>query len=357
MDWYSLVVANTEVGFNYQKVKSLVKEPSYRTRWKTFCLLLIFVLPPFPLPVHATQDDDRIRVTTTVGMIGDVVRNVGGDRVEVTALMGPGVDPHLYSPSAGDVGRLEDADIIFYGGLELEGRMTDTFVQIARSGKPTVPVAESVPEEFLREPPEFEGRFDPHIWFDVTLWKYAVDAVNTQLAEFSPDDAGYFQEQTNAYQAQLDQLDQFVRDQVATIPDNQRVLITAHDAFGYFGAQYGFEVLGIQGTSTATEAGTGDIQSLVDIIVERQIPAIFVESSVPPATIEAVQAASRDRGWEVQIGGQLFSDAMGNDGTPEGTYIGMVTANVTTIAAALGGGTTPAASPAATPAAWIFDSQ
>jgi manganese/zinc/iron transport system substrate-binding protein len=283
------------------------------------------------------QDDDRIKVTATVGMIGDAARNVGGDRVEVSSLMGPGVDPHLYKPSAGDIGRLEDADIIFYGGLELEGRMTDTFVKIARSGKPTIPVSEDVPEDRLREPPEFDGKFDPHIWFDVTLWKFAIDTISKHLSEFSGDDASYFQEQTAAYQAQLDQLDQFVRASVATVPEAQRVLITAHDAFGYFGAQYGFEVHGIQGISTASEAGTADIQNLVDFIVQRQIPAIFVESSVPPATIEAVQAASRDRGWDVQIGGQLYSDAMGEEGTPEGTYIGMVTANITTIVTALGG--------------------
>jgi manganese/zinc/iron transport system substrate-binding protein len=283
------------------------------------------------------QDGDKIKITATVGMIGDAARNVGGDRVEVTSLMGPGVDPHLYKPSAGDIGRLEDADVIFYGGLELEGRMTDTFVKIARSGKPTIPVSEDVPEDRLREPPEFDGKFDPHIWFDVTLWKFAIDTISKHLSEFSGDDASYFQEQTAAYQAQLDQLDQFVRASVATVPEAQRVLITAHDAFGYFGAQYGFEVRGIQGISTASEAGTADIQNLVDFIVQRQIPAIFVESSVPPATIEAVQAASRDRGWDVQIGGQLYSDAMGEEGTPEGTYIGMVTANITTIVTALGG--------------------
>jgi manganese/zinc/iron transport system substrate-binding protein len=232
---------------------------------------------------------------------------------------------------------LEDADIIFYGGLELEGRMTDTFVKIARAGKPTFAVTENIPEELLRQPEEFEGKFDPHVWFDVTLWMYAVNAINTQLAAYSPDDAATFQANTDGYLSQLQELDQYVRDQIALIPEQSRVLITAHDAFGYFGQQYGMEVHGLQGTSTASEASAGDVQELTDLIVSRRVRAIFVESSVPPATIEAVQAASRDRGWEVVIGGQLFSDAMGQDGTQEGTYIGMVRHNVDTIVTALAG--------------------
>jgi manganese/zinc/iron transport system substrate-binding protein len=293
---------------------------------------------------HASAQSEPIKIVTTVGMIADAVRNIGGDRVDVTALMGPGVDPHLYKPTAGDVSALEDADIIFYGGLELEGRMTDTFVKIARTGKLTIPVTEDIPENLLREPAEFDGKFDPHVWFDVTLWMYAVNTINTQLAAYSPDDAASFQSNTDAYLAQLTELDQYVRDQIARVPEQSRVLITAHDAFGYFGQQYGVEVHGLQGTSTASEASAGDVRALADLIVERQVRAIFVESSVPPATIEAVQAAVRDRGWDVAIGGQLFSDAMGEDGTPEGTYIGMVRHNVDTIVTALTG------SPDATPA-------
>jgi manganese/zinc/iron transport system substrate-binding protein len=307
-------------------------------------MAFVFFLTAIPAP-RASAQDDPIKVVTTIGMIGDAVKNIGGDRVEVISLMGPGVDPHLYKPTAGDVSDLEDADIIFYGGLELEGRMTDTFVKIARSGKPTFAVTEDIPEELLRQPEEFEGKFDPHVWFDVTLWMYAVNAINTQLAAYSPDDAATFQVNTDSYLAQLQELDQYVRAQIALIPEQSRVLITAHDAFGYFGQQYGMEVYGLQGTSTASEASAGDVQELTELIVSRQVRAIFVESSVPPATIEAVQAASRDRGWEVAIGGQLFSDAMGQDGTPEGTYVGMVRYNVDTIVAALSGSTpaTPAA--------------
>jgi manganese/zinc/iron transport system substrate-binding protein len=276
-----------------------------------------------------------INITATVGMIADIARNVGGDRVQVTALMGPGVDPHLYKPSYSDVRRLEEADIIFYGGLDLEGRMTDLFEKIERNGKPTVAVSEDIPDSRLRKPIEFEGKYDPHIWFDVTLWEYAVQTITEHLTELDPSSADYYQANTDAYLAQLDELNQYVHTQIDSIPPQSRVLITAHDAFGYFGDQYGMEVRGLQGTSTATEAGAGDVQALAAFIAERQIKAIFVESSVPQATVEAVQAAVQARGWDVKIGGELFSDAMGQDGSPEGTYIGMVKHNVDIIVSAL----------------------
>ncbi|MDW8328210.1 MAG: zinc ABC transporter substrate-binding protein, partial [Anaerolineales bacterium] len=276
-----------------------------------------------------------INVVATVGMIADAVKNVGGERVNVTALMGPGVDPHLYKPTASDVQKLESADIIFYGGLELEGRMTDTFVKLARAGKPTFSVSEDIDPARLRQPIEFEGKYDPHIWFDVTLWQEAVRKINKELAALDPGSRDLYQRNTDAYLKQLDELHQYVKTQIAGLPESSRVLITAHDAFGYFGAQYGMEVRGLQGTSTATEAGAKDVQDLAAFICERGIKAIFVESSVPQATIEAVQAAAQARGCRVAIGGQLFSDAMGSEGTPEGTYIGMVRHNVDTIVKAL----------------------
>jgi len=290
----------------------------------------------------AARADDPIRVATTVGMIGDLVRNSGGDRVDVTALMGPGIDPHLYKPSASDIDTLSNADIVFYGGLHLEGRMVDTFEGIERSGKPTFAVSEAIPEDRLLT---FDGAPDPHIWFDVSLWALALDGVIARMAETFPDDAETFQTNGAAYRTELEALDAYVREQAARVPEAQRVLITAHDAFAYFGQAYGFEVRGLQGISTASEAGAGDVQALIDFIVERQIGAIFVESSVSPATIEAVREGCRARGWDVVIGGQLFSDAMGEAGTPEGTYIGMVTHNIDTIVGALLG------SPAATPVA------
>ncbi|MGC4107913.1 MAG: zinc ABC transporter substrate-binding protein [Thermomicrobiales bacterium] len=282
--------------------------------------------------VPAALAQDRIRVTTTVGMIGDLVRNTGGDRVEVTALMGPGIDPHLYKPSAKDISTLSDADIIFYGGLHLEGRMVDTFEGIQRSGKPTFAVSDGIPEDRLLS---FDGAHDPHIWFDVSLWILALEEVIARLSDTFPDDAETFRTNGAAYRAELETLDAYVREQAGRVPEAQRVLITAHDAFAYFGRAYGFEVRGLQGISTASEAGAGDVQALIDFIVERQIGAIFVESSVSPATIEAVQEGSRARGWNVAIGGQLYSDAMGEEGTPDGTYIGMVTHNIDTIVGAL----------------------
>ena len=277
----------------------------------------------------------KIRVVATVGMIGDIAKNIGGERVEVTSLMGPGVDPHLYRATAGDVRTLEEADVIFYGGLELEGRMTEIFEKMARGGKPTVAVSENIPQNLLRQPEEFKGKFDPHIWFDVTLWKRAAEHVRDEMARIDPPSADLYRKNADTYLKGLDELHRYVKTQIASIPEASRVLITAHDAFGYFGQQYDIEVHGLQGTSTATEAGAGDVQRLSQLIADRKIKAIFVESSVPKATIEAVRAAVRDRGWDVAIGGQLFSDAMGAAGTPEGTYDGMVRHNVDTIVKAL----------------------
>ena len=290
-----------------------------------------------PTITAARQDDDAIRVTTTVGMVSDAIRNIGGDRVDVTALMGPGIDPHLYAPGASDIEALSEADIIFYVGLELEGRMADTLEGVSRMDIPTIAVGENIPEDELLASQQYENAPDPHIWFSVPLWKLAVDAARDALIEHYPDDVEQFETNAAAYQEQLDELDAYVREQAETVPEELRILVTAHDAFGYFGSEYGFEVRGIQGISTSTEAGAGDIQDLADYIVERQIPAIYVESSVPPATIEALQEACRSRDWDVQIGGELFSDAMGEDGTPEGTYIGMVTHNIDTIVGGLTG--------------------
>ena len=289
-------------------------------------------------PPRVGAQDDPIKVVATIGMIGDAVRNIGGDRVEVTTLMGPGIDPHLYKPTAGDARDFEKADIIFYGGLQLEGRMTEVFEKVSRM-KTVIAVTESIPEDLLHEVSD-SSHPDPHVWFDVTLWMNVVATIGRELANFSPDDAEYFQANTDAYLAQLAELDQWIRSEVARVPESQRVLITAHDAFGYFGSQYGFEVHGIQGISTASEASASSIQDLADLIAERQIRALFVESSVPPATIEAVQAAVESRGWEVAVGAHLFSDAMGEDGTFEGTYIGMVTWNVNAIVSALAGDAT-----------------
>ncbi len=277
----------------------------------------------------------KIKVTTTVGMITDLVRNVGGARVEVTGLMGPGVDPHLYKPSARDVNRLDEADIIFYGGLELEGRMVALFEKMARAGKPAFGVTDEIDRARLLPSADHPGKYDPHVWFDVTLWQEAARKVGKELAALDPGSQDVYARNTQTYLEQLRALDAYVRQQIGLIPASSRVLITAHDAFGYFGRQYGVEVRGLQGMSTAAEAGVADVQALARFIADRQIKAVFIESSVPRQAIEAVQAAVRARGRELAIGGELFSDAMGSEGTPEGTYMGMVRHNVDTIVRAL----------------------
>lgn len=283
----------------------------------------------------ANHNQGQLQVVTTVGMITDLVRNIGQAHVQVSGLMGPGVDPHYYRPSARDILRLDNADLILYGGLHLEGRMVEVFEKVAENGKRTVAVSDHIDPARLRKPIEFEGQYDPHIWFDVTLWMEAAKRVQSALCEVDPENCGSYEQNTQAYLKQLAELHTYVKTHINEIPESARVLITAHDAFGYFGDQYGLLVRGLQGTSTASETGAATVRELSQFIAERKIKAIFVESSVPAKTIEAVQEAVRARGWNVRIGGSLFSDAMGNDGTLEGTYIGMVRHNVDTIVAAL----------------------
>jgi manganese/zinc/iron transport system substrate-binding protein len=267
-------------------------------------------------------------------MIADAVTNVGGDLVEVTALMGPGVDPHLYKASAGDLTAMMAADVIFFNGLHLEGKLTEVLEQTEKKGIRTHAVTESIPpESFIR----LEGAEDPHVWFDVILWMQVVMRTRDVLAEVDPTHGERYEENAAAYMEELIELNGYVRDQAERVPEGQRVLITAHDAFHYFGRAYGFEVRGLQGISTATEAGTADVKELSEFIATQKIPAIFVESSVPKRNIEAVRAAVKARGFEVEIGGELYSDAMGDPGTPEGTYIGMVRHNIDTIVKGLHG--------------------
>jgi manganese/zinc/iron transport system substrate-binding protein len=278
-----------------------------------------------------------INVITTTGMIADITKNVGGDRVQVTALMGPGVDPHLYKASEGDVLRLQEADVIFYNGLHLEAQMGDVLERLNEFGIKTVAVTDLIDRSLLESPPQFQGNYDPHVWFDVTLWMKAVEQVRETLVEIDPASRSKYEANAEAYLIDLEELHQYVLDQANSLPAEQRILITAHDAFNYFGRAYGFEVRGLQGISTEAQAGTADVQALARFIAEKQIPAIFVESSVPQRNVEAVQAAVQAQGFEVKIGGSLFSDAMGSEGTPEGTYIGMVRHNIDTIVTALTG--------------------
>ncbi|CAN5864604.1 zinc ABC transporter substrate-binding protein [soil metagenome] len=280
--------------------------------------------------------DRQINVVATTGMVGDIVQVVGGDRVEVTTLMGPGIDPHAYKASEGDVEKIGSADIVLYSGLHLEAKLADVFEKMGDQIV-TVPVAEGIPINRRIVVGTGVAAYDPHVWFDVELWSIAVEEVRDTLVRIDPAHADAYNERAAAYQELMAELDAYAAEQAARVPEGQRVLITAHDAFGYFAKAYNFEVLGLQGISTATEAGAGDIQDLADIIVERQIPAIFVETSVSPRTIQALQEAVRDRGYDVVVGGSLFSDAMGDPGTPEGTYLGMVRHNIDTIVGALVG--------------------
>jgi manganese/zinc/iron transport system substrate-binding protein len=251
--------------------------------------------------------------------------------------MGSGVDPHLYKPTRNDMRKLLDADAVFYSGLVLEGRMTDTFTQLAGQGKKVVPVTAALDEAQLREPPEFAGHYDPHVWMDVRLWSRCAAGVGEELAKFDPAHAAEYRERAAAYRARLDELDAYVARVIGSIPESQRVLVTAHDAFGYFGQRYGLEVRSVQGVTTESEAGVQDVNRLVDFLVERKLPAIFVESSVNSKNITAVIEGCQSRGVTVAIGAELYSDALGEAGTYEGTYVGMIDANATRIAKALGG--------------------
>jgi manganese/zinc/iron transport system substrate-binding protein len=287
-----------------------------------------------PASIERTQE--KLKVVATIGMIGDVARELGSARVEITTLMGEGVDPHVYKASPGDVRSMSNADIILYNGLHLEGRMSDVIVKLA-SRQTVVQVTDSIPEDRLREPPEFEGHFDPHVWFDVELWQIAATRMRDAFIASDPRGASTFNAAHDAYEALLRDLHIYAREVIASIPKDKRVLVTAHDAFGYFGAAYGLEVMAIQGISTDSEASLQDINALVGVLSERRIPAVFIESSVPRKTIDALIEGCRAKGHDVMIGGELFSDAMGKTGTLEGTYVGMVLHNVETIARALGG--------------------
>ena len=305
---------------------------------KIFIAMIVLVLILSACTTESnTNTSGKLNVVTTTGMIGDIVKNVGGDYVEVISLMGPGVDPHLYKASEGDVTRLQSANLIFYNGLHLEAQMGEVIEKMNEFGVKTVAVTDMIDRSLLNASPTYPDQFDPHVWFDVSLWMKAVEQVKETLTEVDPANTSEYEANAESYLAQLSELHQYVLTQAETIPVEKRVLITAHDAFNYFGEAYGFEVRGLQGISTEAQAGTADVQELVSFIVERQIPAIFVESSVPQRNIEAVQAAVQDQGFNVVIGGSLFSDAMGTAGTPEGTYIGMVTHNIDTIVSALSG--------------------
>ena len=290
-----------------------------------------------PVEAEAAPREHPYKVATTVGMITDIVRNVAGDKAEVEGIIGEGIDPHLYKPTRKDVVSLSQADIIFYNGLMLEGKMADVLIRMARKGKPVWAVTEEILDQGSYVMTDEEDYYDPHVWMDVQGWMKAVEVVSQALSDFDPENADYYADNAASYRAELEKLDSYARQVIGSIPENQRYLLTAHDAFSYLGRAYGIEVKGIQGISTESEAGVRDIEDLVVFLVYNRIPAVFIETSVSDKNVRALIEGAKARGHELKIGGELFSDAMGPAGTYEGTYIGMIDHNTTTISTALGG--------------------
>lgn len=284
---------------------------------------------------------EPLRIVATTGMIADMVRNVAGEHAEVVALIKPGVDPHLYKPTRSDAERILNADMIFYNGLLLEGKLTDTLIRAASSGKRVYAVTELLDEGKLLEAEDYPDMYDPHVWMDPVAWSLGIEVVRARLSNAIPAAAEAFAENARRYKTELESLHAYASEVLSSVPEADRILVTAHDAFGYFGRRYGYKVVGIQGISTESEAGLKDIEDLVELIVSNEVAAVFLESTVPERNIRSLITGARARGRPVVIGGELFSDAMGPENTYEGTYIGMIDHNVTTIARALGGEAPP----------------
>lgn len=277
----------------------------------------------------------KYNVITTTTMLSDMTKSIGGDFVEVKGLMGPGVDPHLYKASAGDVSLMQKADMVVYNGLHLEGKMGEVFEQLDGGGKLIVSVANGIKEEKLLNSQDASISHDPHIWFDVNIWKDASIELAKGLKKLDKQHEKEYDENLKNYLVELDELDAYIKERTLELPKENRVLITAHDAFNYFGRAYGYDVRGLQGISTASEAGTSDVRELANFIVERKIKAVFIESSVPKKNIEALQEAVKAKGFDVKIGGELYSDSIGDKGSKAETYIGTFKSNIDTIVDAL----------------------
>jgi manganese/zinc/iron transport system substrate-binding protein len=300
---------------------------------KIVFILLTFAF--FPACKESAPSNGNLNIVTTTTMITDLVAHIGGDKLNIQGLMGSGVDPHLYKASEGDVSKLANADLIFYGGLHLEGKLVEVFEKMGSQNIKTIAVSDALDTKTLIGSEYFASNYDPHIWFDVNNWELITNFVIQKLSENNPENKAFFEENGKNYLKELKALDADIKSIISTLPENKRILVTAHDAFNYFGQAYGFEVVGLQGLSTATEAGVQDVQNLATFIIDKKVKAVFVESSVPKRTIEALQAAVNSKSHNVEIGGTLYSDALGNAGTPEGTYIGMFRYNVNTIVNAL----------------------
>ena len=285
--------------------------------------------------LNQNYDISKLNVVSTTTMLTDLSKIIGGEHVSVIGLMGPGIDPHLYQASAGDVSIMQESDVIVYNGLRLEGKMGDIFESMSNQGHKVICIEKSLDKSRLFSWEDSDSVYDPHIWFDVYLWKDAATAVANGLSQADPEHAIGYETNLSVYLDELDIIDTYIRERVEEVNEEQRILVTAHDAFNYFGKAYGFEVMGLQGVSTDTEAGTSDISKLSDFIVDKQLKAIFVESSVPPKTIEALQAAVKARDFDVYIGGELYSDSLGGYDSGAETYTLMIKHNIDTIVEAL----------------------
>lgn len=317
-----------------------------KMNYKTMVAIVSVVLAFLGVACHKKEDNYGLgngprsypfNTAATVGMIADIVRNVAGDKAVVHGIIGEGVDPHVYKPSRPDVVVLSESDIVFYNGLMLEGKMGDVLIRVARKGKLVHAVTEEILDGGDYVMTDAEEHYDPHVWMDVQGWIKATDVVAKALAEYDSENAEYYKANGAKYKKELVKLDAYAKRVVSSIPEKQRVLVTAHDAFNYMGRAYGLKVMGIQGMSTESEAGVKRIEDLVSYLSENSIPAVFVESSVSDKNVKALVEGSKAKGHSIRIGGELFSDAMGASGTYEGTYIGMIDHNVTVLTRALGG--------------------
>lgn len=302
---------------------------------KNLFLFSVLILSTLISCKKAEKEHGKLSVVTTTTMITDLVKNIGGDSITVQGLMGSGVDPHLYKASEGDVTKLVNADAIFYNGLHLEGKLVEVFEKMDRQNQKTIALGESLDPSTLIGSDYFASNYDPHIWFDIQQWKKIAQHTVKKLKELDPKNKETFEKNGADYLQKLNTLEDTIQSVIEKLPQEKRILVTAHDAFSYFGKAYGFEVVGLQGLSTATEAGVQDVQKLASFIIENKVKAIFVESSVPKRTVEALKEAVKSKGHDVVIGGTLYSDALGDSGSEEGTYIGMFEYNVKTIVEAL----------------------
>ncbi len=313
----------------------MIRQFRLQVRLQWLVLVLVIVLTACTNDTASPENDDgKLQIVATVGQIGDLAERIGGDHVSVSTLMGAGIDPHQYVATEGDVERLQNADIIFYNGNFLEARMVEIFHQLSER-KTVVPLTERIDQSQLLEWAQYKQYKDPHIWFGIPQWEQVAGVIRDTLIEVDPDHRQAYTANADAMLADMQELDAYVREQVARLPEAQRILVTAHDAFNYFGKTFGFQVRGLQGLSTDSEASTADVQTLAQFLVDNKIRAVFIESSVAVRNVEALREAAAAKGWDVVIGGQLFSDTIGTPGTPEGTYVGMYRHNINTIINAL----------------------